>query len=216
LIAVLCPYGPLKMLIESSKRQNQEIPALLYSVAIWMMANVHSSTNASDIDDVAIRFSSDSQSRLITRDIQALNNQGDESNSADAENIEMHSFIPNTETEATPTEPMRQSGLKLGLGDFVFYSVLVGRASLFDWITTITCTIAVLSGLVFTIILLAMTRRALPALPISIAFGILFYMVSAIVLVPFINSLTPLASKVAVTNLNGLWVGKTGATTYFI
>jgi presenilin 1 len=31
LIAVLCPFGPLKMLIESSKQQNREVPALLYS-----------------------------------------------------------------------------------------------------------------------------------------------------------------------------------------
>lgn len=41
LIAVLCPFGPLKLLIESSKSQQREVPALLYSVnAIWlMMAN---------------------------------------------------------------------------------------------------------------------------------------------------------------------------------
>lgn len=31
LIAVLCPFGPLKILIESSKKQGQEVPALLYT-----------------------------------------------------------------------------------------------------------------------------------------------------------------------------------------
>lgn len=31
LIAVLCPYGPLRLLIESSQSQEREIPALLYS-----------------------------------------------------------------------------------------------------------------------------------------------------------------------------------------
>ncbi|KAG1242794.1 hypothetical protein G6F68_016043 [Rhizopus microsporus] len=38
LIAVLCQFGPLKLLIESSKSQQREVPALLYSVnAIWLM-----------------------------------------------------------------------------------------------------------------------------------------------------------------------------------
>jgi presenilin 1 len=35
LIAVLCPFGPLKLLVESSREQEVEIPALLYSVMIW-------------------------------------------------------------------------------------------------------------------------------------------------------------------------------------
>ncbi|RUS19418.1 Presenilin-domain-containing protein [Endogone sp. FLAS-F59071] len=63
-----------------------------------------------------------------------------------------------------------RSGLKLGLGDFVFYSVLIARA-----------------GLTATIFLLAIAKKALPALPISIAFGMLFYFVAKTVLVPFVG-----------------------------
>jgi presenilin 1 len=67
-----------------------------------------------------------------------------------------------------------------------------------------------------TIILLVLARRALPALPISIAFGILFYFVSAVVLVPFVNSLTPQSSK-NITLETGLWVGRSsGATTFYM
>jgi hypothetical protein len=41
LIAVLCPFGPLRLLIESSRNQQQEVPALLYSVnAVWFMAHM--------------------------------------------------------------------------------------------------------------------------------------------------------------------------------
>lgn len=91
------------------------------------------------------------------------------------------------------------------MGDFVFYSVLIARAgkqkrkkkvmiltnkkAMYDWITTVCCTIAVLTGLTTTIFLLAIYKKALPALPISIAFGMLYYFVAKTVLVPYIAAL---------------------------
>jgi hypothetical protein len=71
----------------------------------------------------------------------------------------------------------------------VFYSVLVAQASLFDWITTVCAMIAVTTGLSFTIFLLVIKDRPIPALPISIIFGIVFYFVANTVLSPMIFSL---------------------------
>ncbi|KYR02475.1 presenilin family protein [Tieghemostelium lacteum] len=117
LFAVLCPRGPLKVLVETAQERKEKIPALVYD---------------SDRD---------------------------------------------------------KGGVKLGLGDFVFYSVLIARAALFDISTVFTCYVAIITGLFATLLLLAIAKKALPALPISIALGILFYYCSSVFLYPFIQTL---------------------------
>ncbi|PKI34959.1 presenilin-like protein At1g08700 [Punica granatum] len=77
-------------------------------------------------------------------------------------------------------------GIRLGLGDFIFYSVLVGRAAMYDLMTVYACYLAIVSGLGCTLILLSVCRRALPALPISIALGIMFYFLTRLLMEPFV------------------------------
>ncbi|KAH0721181.1 hypothetical protein KY290_006099 [Solanum tuberosum] len=83
-------------------------------------------------------------------------------------------------------EEERGRGIKLGLGDFVFYSVLVGRAAMYDLMTVYACYLAIISGLGCTLILLAVCRHALPALPISIALGVIFYFLTRLLMEPFV------------------------------
>ncbi|MCD7450776.1 hypothetical protein HAX54_008413 [Datura stramonium] len=86
----------------------------------------------------------------------------------------------------TEEEEERGRGIRLGLGDFVFYSVLVGRAAMYDLMTVYACYLAIISGLGCTLILLAVCRHALPALPISIALGVIFYFLTRLLMEPFV------------------------------
>ncbi|KAK9816378.1 hypothetical protein WJX74_000624 [Apatococcus lobatus] len=76
--------------------------------------------------------------------------------------------------------------IKLGLGDFIFYSVLVGRAAMYDMLTVFASYLAIIAGVVTTLMLLALFRKALPALPVSIVLGVLFYFVARLVLEPVV------------------------------
>eukprot|EP01029_Cantina_marsupialis_P002634 TRINITY_DN1248_c0_g1_i1.p1 TRINITY_DN1248_c0_g1~~TRINITY_DN1248_c0_g1_i1.p1 ORF type:complete len:501 (-),score=158.95 TRINITY_DN1248_c0_g1_i1:185-1687(-) len=78
------------------------------------------------------------------------------------------------------------SSIKLGLGDFVFYSLLVARAAMFDIVVMACCFVAILMGLAGTIIILSMVKKALPALPISIFLATIVYFVSRHVIYDYV------------------------------
>lgn len=76
--------------------------------------------------------------------------------------------------------------IKLGLGDFIFYSVLVGRAAMYDYMTVYACYLAIIAGLGITLMLLTLYQKALPALPVSILLGVLFYFLTRFLLEVFV------------------------------
>jgi presenilin 1 len=76
--------------------------------------------------------------------------------------------------------------IKLGLGNFIFYSVLVGRVAMNDFMTVYACYHAIIAGLGITLMLLAFYQKALPALPVSILLGVLFYLLTRPLLETFI------------------------------
>jgi hypothetical protein len=81
------------------------------------------------------------------------------------------------------------NSIKLGLGDFIFYSVLVAKASQHSFTTFAACVLIILSGLGATLILLSVYHKALPALPISILLGVIFYLVTRALIEPFIRKM---------------------------
>lgn len=90
--------------------------------------------------------------------------------------------------EPIPGLVYQGTNIKLGLGDFVFYSVLVGRASLRGSAAMLACAAAVLAGLCATLALLPILQKVLPALPISVAVGIFFYFTSVYMLMPMASA----------------------------
>lgn len=84
------------------------------------------------------------------------------------------------------------NSIRLGLGDFIFYSVLVSKSAQYSFATFAACVLAILAGLGFTLILLAVYHHALPALPISIFLGVIFYILTRLLIEPWIENILKL------------------------
>lgn len=78
--------------------------------------------------------------------------------------------------------------IRLGLGDFIFYSVLVAKAAQYSFATFAACVLVILAGLGGTLVLLSLYHHALPALPISIFLGVVFYFLTRFTVEPWIEA----------------------------
>eukprot|EP00039_Didymoeca_costata_P000055 m.43963 g.43963 ORF g.43963 m.43963 type:complete len:425 (-) comp10027_c0_seq1:1941-3215(-) len=165
LFAVLCPGGPLKQLLETAQERDEQLfPALIYSSAmVWItMADVD--TTNKDVSNFAPQPASE---RTTSGGTPA--------------NVHVDDSPP----ENLDEEEEEAGGVKLGLGDFIFYSVLVGKAATSnEWTTIVACYIGIIVGLVATLFILSVYQKALPALPISVAFGIFFYFTTSQLITP--------------------------------
>ena len=79
--------------------------------------------------------------------------------------------------------------IKLGLGDFIFYSVLVSKAAEHGFAAFVACFLSVLAGLGGTLVLLAVFHRALPALPISIFLAVIMFVLTYFCMEPWIEDI---------------------------
>ncbi|KAL3933494.1 MAG: hypothetical protein SGBAC_010377 [Bacillariaceae sp.] len=79
--------------------------------------------------------------------------------------------------------------IRLGLGDFIFYSVLVAKAAQYSFTTFVACVLVIIAGLGGTLVLLSVFHQALPALPISICLGIFFYFVTRLFMEPWVENI---------------------------
>jgi len=84
-------------------------------------------------------------------------------------------------------EGPERNSIRLGLGDFIFYSVLVAKAAQYSFATFAACMLVILAGLGGTLVLLSVYHHALPALPISIFLGVIFYLLTRLLIEPWIE-----------------------------
>ncbi|KAG2327553.1 hypothetical protein Bca52824_010281 [Brassica carinata] len=189
LAAVLLPVGPLRLLVEMAISRDEDIPALVYEARPVIRNN---------------------DSRLVQRRV--WREQRSNVNDDDLENNEVVTVV-RVETQEEEEEEQRSEisvplidssrpessetflegiglgssgAIKLGLGDFIFYSVLVGRAAMYDLMTVYACYLAIIAGLGVTLMLLSVYQKALPALPVSIMLGVVFYFLARLFLEVFV------------------------------
>ncbi|KAJ9582148.1 hypothetical protein L9F63_003490, partial [Diploptera punctata] len=213
LVAVLTPKGPLRILVETAQERNEQIfPALIYSSTymysyVSMASGDEPDTSSNNTTAAPVASSSSTPHRQV----QSPETEGDPESGFSREWMSNHeenvarrqreirevsgnTQRPQPEYRTSSQQQMEvddeERGVKLGLGDFIFYSVLVGKASSYgDWNTTLACFVAILIGLCLTLLLLAIFKKALPALPISITFGLIFYFATREIVKPFADSL---------------------------
>ena len=200
LYAVLTPNGPLRKIVELSQEREEAIPALVYEAR-----------GGSGVGDVGRRrrrtkSSGDKQQQKgddgasLDGDLEPLDGDLEPENDEVGERTSLlggkgskketasilERFGDDDDDDDDDDKRDLPDGIKLGLGDFIFYSVLVGRSAMQSLFCAVFCYVAVISGLIITLAGLAVHKAALPALPVSIALGVITFVSIKFLVEPFL------------------------------
>ena len=196
LYAVLTPNGPLRKIVELSQEREEAIPALVYEARGGSRSGNGSrrrrrkkSNSERQGDDASLDgdLSSSPEKDAVGEEPSLLGRGSNGSSKIETAPPLLQRFDENDDDEDDDDdEGDLPEGIKLGLGDFIFYSVLVGRAAMQSLFCAVFCYVAVISGLIVTLAGLALHKAALPALPVSIALGVITFVAIKFLVEPFL------------------------------
>lgn len=206
LCAVLTPCGPLNLLLNVTERQGEGGPesaipnALLYSTSVQNTVPTGAVANAGyrpgrrpENAEAAGAAGVVGLFLFMAHGGESIDTQrGAERGQFQDEEFETRGNHEGgyVEDEQQYEWVLERNDIKLGLGDFIFYSVLAAVSATFGFTACLAVMCCILMGLAGTLILLAVFQRALPALPISIALGVSSYFIANIFISPMADDLS--------------------------
>lgn len=212
LFAVLAPFGPLNLIVNMAEKEGViGMPGLIYTTdpgseldtepngkkarftgqrRVLKDNSEMTDANQTQIDSLNT-IESDTTPKFATSDEAEVDEANKEA--SDAKKSPRANKEDSSKQAADRRLSMQEKGVDIGLGDFIFYSLLVGVTvkgrNTEDYYATLASMNAILVGLVLTLVILALTRRTLPALPISIALGLIVTPLVMSFAKPFSNKL---------------------------
>lgn len=163
MIAVLLPFGPLYLLINLFQKRKLELPPMMiYTTGLWFQnqnRNIHHRIHRKRL----FPFEQWSSLDLLFPSNTLVNHLSNQ----------QHNTNASSNRNNSKKRPTRKS--MLGLGDFIFYSILLAKTvftsqcNLFAIIIVYLC---IIMGMLGTTVILVLLHRPLPALPISLLIGL--------------------------------------------
>lgn len=196
LFAVMAPFGPLNLIINMAERGGiVDMPGLVYSTDVQPESDKDSNSDKSTREVIierpdpiaahnrdGVSVDSPSDHGAATGSVPSGARGVDSNPLRDQVKNDAAMKITNQErqsrrkTKTVERRSIEDRGVNIGLGDFIFYGLLIGVTAKGqnpgEYYTTLATFNSILVGLIATLAILALTRRALPALPISIALGL--------------------------------------------
>ncbi|CAF0911822.1 unnamed protein product [Adineta steineri] len=167
MIAVLLPFGPLYLLINLFQKRKLQVPSMMiYTTGIWFKNQNMNNLSRKKSLIPSFQYWSSLNLLFISPNILTYFYK---------EKIDNNN---NKNTNASSNKSSRKTKTRksmLGLGDFIFYSILLSKTvftsecNIFAIIIVYLC---IIMGMLGTTIVLLILNRPLPALPISLLIGL--------------------------------------------
>ncbi|CAF3038635.1 unnamed protein product [Rotaria sp. Silwood2] len=165
MIAVLLPFGPLYLLINLFQKRKIQVPStMVYTTGLWLQNQ--------NMNKLIIK-----KNFLLTEQWSSLNLIFLSTNTYYYLYKQENNFNINASSSSDKQILKKRSTRKsmLGLGDFIFYSILLAKTvftSECNFFAIIIVYLCIIMGMLITTIILIILHRPLPALPISLLIGL--------------------------------------------